>query len=223
MGENKSLKYAHAPYKQGKKELLQGMQAAQYKMAFLLYMRNRIMKKIIILAFALLMTMNMAYAFSFKINILGYDISYDTPKEVEVIDNLQVKKPLSNADIPITHSGVYETIKTSTIEPKPIHEFDRDIQNLNDIKEVRNTIAELGYSRIGFTDTDSNLRYVALVGRTGDIMSVYQDDAMHADAEIRGSLQKVKDYAYRGDYERLKLAVDVPLKVKLRLLMMRWF
>jgi len=114
-------------------------------------------------------------------------------------------------------------IKTSTIEPKPIHEFDRDIQNLNNIAEVRNTIAKLGYSRIGFTDTDSNLRYVVLVGRMGDITSIYQDNAMYADAEIRGSLQKVKDYAYRGDYERLKLAVEVPFKVKLRLLMTRWF
>src|SRR3990167_3473256 len=193
-------------------------------MAFLLYMRNRNMKKIVILAFALLVVANMAYAFSFKINIMDYDISYNTPKDVEVIDNLpEAKKPLSNADIPITHIGAYEVIKTSTTEPKPIHAFDKDIQNLNNIAEVRNTIAKLGYSRIGFTDTDSNLRYVVLVGRMGDITSIYQDNAMYADAEIRGSLQKVKDYAYRGDYERLKLAVEVPFKVKLRLLMTRWF
>ena len=46
---------------------------------------------------------------------------------------------------------------------------------------------------------------------------------MYADIELKGSLQKVKDYAYRGDFERLKLAVEVPLKVKIRLLLNEWW
>lgn len=158
-------------------------------------------------------------AFSFKINILGYDISYNARKEVNMVN----KTIQSNADIPTYQGNNNQIIKMPIIAPKPVHEFDNDIQNLNEIQEVRNVLMQLGYSRIGFTDEDTNSRYVASINNMGYIITIYQDKQMYADVELRGSLQKIKDYAYRRDYERLKLAIDMPIKTKLRILVNQWF
>jgi len=85
--------------------------------------------------------------------------------------------------------------------------------------QIANALLLIGYARIGFTDTDAMQRYVIAVGENGQISNVYLSQEMQADAELSGSIAKIKDYALRGDYERLKLAVHVPFKIKLRILM----
>ena len=164
---------------------------------------------------------NIVYAFSFKINVLGYEIEYKNPEELQYIDNVKTIEK-TNKDIPVTQKGTYEVINAKTIEPQQLHKFDKDIALLNDIPEVTKALGDLGYSRIGFTDTDTNDRYIFMVSN-GEIMSVYKDKAMYAEVETKGSLQKIKDYAYRKDFERLKLAVEIPFMVKLKLLLTQWF
>lgn len=161
------------------------------------------------------------YAFSFKFNIMGYDISYNPTQEQQVINEIDKKQ--ENKDIPMSRGDTYEVLKTQAIEPIQIHEFDKDIENLNSIPEVIKTLGDLGYSQIAFTDTDKNERYVFVISSQGVITSVYKNNLMYAEVETRGSLQKIKDYAYRKDFERLKLTVEVPFSVKLRLLVKQWW
>ena len=132
--------------------------------------------------------------FSFKLDLLGYTIAYEPQPEQEIIDNIE---PL----------------------PEPISVFKNEISRLNEMPQIANALLLIGYARIGFTDTDAMQRYVIAVGENGQISNVYLSQEMQADAELSGSIAKIKDYALRGDYERLKLAVHVPFKIKLRILM----
>lgn len=137
--------------------------------------------------------------FSFKIDLMGYAISYETEEEQEVIDNLP-EQPSSQ-----------------------IYDFDKDINNLNSIAEVQQALLSLGYSRIGFTDTDTSTRYVILISDEGLITSTYAGDNIPADVELRGSMERIRDYAMRQDYERLRLAVEMPFSLKLKLFLYSWF
>ena len=132
--------------------------------------------------------------FSFRFDLMGYTIAYEPQPEQEVIDRIEMP-------------------------PEPISGFKNEISQLNEMPQITNALLLIGYARIGFTDTDTMQRYVIAVGENGTIINVYLSQEMQVDAELSGDVQKIKDYAYRGDYERLKLAVNVPFKIKLRILM----
>jgi len=132
--------------------------------------------------------------FSFRFDLMGYTVAYEPQPEQEVIDRIEMP-------------------------PEPISGFKNEISQLNEMPQITNALLLIGYARIGFTDTDTMQRYVIAVGENGTIINVYLSQEMQADAELSGSIAKIKDYALRGDYERLKLAVNVPFKIKLRILM----
>lgn len=143
----------------------------------------------------MLMAISNASAFSFKMDLMGYAISYAPEQEIkpEIINNV-------------------ETLS------KPIGDFSSQINQLNNMPQITNALLLIGYQKIGFTDTDTMQRYVIVIDENGKIIGIYQSQYMQADAELKGSMQKIIDYAALNDYERLKLAVDIPLKVKLRIL-----
>ena len=183
------------------------------------------MKKQILWTIIGMLLLSSASAFSFKFNVLGYDVSYNPVKEEQVInkvDNLPTAKP-TNKDIPMSQGNGFEVITTTANVPVQLHEFDNDIKLLNGIPEVRQALGDLGYNRIAFINTDDNERYVFLVDNQGMITSVYKDKEMYAEVETKGSLLKIRDYAKRGDFERLKLAVEIPFMVKMKLLLTQWF
>jgi len=144
----------------------------------------------------MLIMANNASAFSFKVDLMGYTISYAPEQEIkpEIINNV-------------------ETL------PKTIGDFSSQINQLNDMPQITNALLLIGYSKVGFTDTDTMQRYVITIDENGKIIGIYQSQYMQADAELKGSAQKITDYVTLNDYERLKLAVDVPFKIKLRILM----
>ena len=170
--------------------ILRNMRAVKHHEGLLLHLWRREMRK----TWALLALWVLLTGFSFKLDLLGYTIAYEPQPEQEIIDNIE---PL----------------------PEPISVFKNEINQLNEIPQVANALLLIGYARIGFTDTDSMQRYVIAVDENGRINNIYLNPEMQTDAELSGSIAKIKDYALRGDYERLKLAVHVPFKIKLRILM----
>ena len=170
--------------------ILQNMRAIKHYKGLLLYLRSGNMKKILyLIGLWILLT-----GFSFRFDLMGYTVAYEPQPEQEVIDRIEMP-------------------------PEPISGFKNEISQLNEMPQITNALLLIGYARIGFTDTDTMQRYVIAVGENGTIINVYLSQEMQADAELSGSIAKIKDYALRGDYERLKLAVNVPFKIKLRILM----
>src|SRR3990167_3357974 len=156
---------------------------------------NMVFYKTILGLIIMLIMANNASAFSFKVDLMGYTISYAPEQEIkpEIINNV-------------------ETL------PKTIGDFSSQINQLNDMPQITNALLLIGYSKVGFTDTDTMQRYVITIDENGKIIGIYQSQYMQADAELKGSAQKITDYVTLNDYERLKLAVDVPFKIKLRIL-----
>ena len=170
--------------------ILQNMRAIKHYKGLLLYLRSGNMKKILyLIGLWILLT-----GFSFRFDLMGYTVAYEPQPEQEVINRIEMP-------------------------PEPISGFKNEISQLNEMPQITNALLLIGYARIGFTDTDTMQRYVIAVGENGTIINVYLSQEMQADAELSGSIAKIKDYALRGDYERLKLAVNVPFKIKLRILM----
>lgn len=147
--------------------------------------------RIIEVLLGLLLAWLLITAFSFKIGILDYTLSYGPKTETKIINQTEVNKTL-------------------------IKDLNNITADLNNIAEVRKALSNMNYDQIGFTDTDTNKRYVAII-KNDMIKDISASNELQADVELKGSLQRISDYAARKDYKRLKLTVATPLRVKLKL------
>ena len=130
---------------------------------------------------------------AFKIDLFGYRIQYN--EKPKVID------------------------MTQEVE---LEDFEEDIRLLNSIKEVQLVLKELDYRRIGFINKDDNSQFTFFINEEGKITKV-SEGLLEPDVILKGSLSKIKKSAEQGNYAAIKKQVDVPFKVKFKLMIMKIF
>ena len=147
-------------------------------------------------------------AFSFKFDVFGYEISYNAEKETQVINN-------------INDEGDVTMKQKSQIQYNQLHEFDELINQVNSYKVIQSLLKELDYTRLGFIDTDTNNHYTIFVGDDGIIQGVYVG-LIQPQATLKGSINGITQHIQNGDLVGLKNSVEIPFRVKIRLLLMRF-
>jgi hypothetical protein len=164
------------------------------------------MKKLMVMLALLSLLVSNAYAFGFKFDLFGYTIKYQEPMETKVITGA--------APTPVQQYS-YSKSEETTI----VHSYDQYIKELNNIKEVQNSLKDLGYSRIGFKDKDTNIDYTVFVSEEGLIQSVYRGN-FNPEVQISGSLSTIEYLANSGQFEALRDEVDIPWSVRIKLIVM---
>ena len=136
-----------------------------------------------------------ANAISF--NALGYKISWN--EQPSIIDEV----------------GNMESIILSD-------EFNEEIKFINGFKESQLFLKELDYKRIGIIDTSTNMIYTAIIDENG-IISHIEQGLNEPEAIIKINIPKVRKAVMSNNFMELKNQLQLPFKVKLRILLMRWF
>lgn len=105
-------------------------------------------------------------------------------------------------------------------QPQPISipksEFEDEITLLNSFQMVKDTLRDLGYSKIGLLDYyDGNL-YTFTILPDGTILKA-ERGLYDPNIIIEGNSKVIKDDALNGNFEALKNDVKIPMTTKLKL------
>jgi len=145
-----------------------------------------------IMVILVILASNYAFAFGFNFEVFGYTISYIQPAQQEIISEVDNM-------------------------PRATHEFDETINFINTIKETQMILKELSYNNLAFTDTDTNKGYTIIISDEGLITGVYEG-YLNPEEYFSGSISTIKAYAESQSYMAIKQEINVPFRVKLKLL-----
>ena len=157
-----------------------------------------------------------AFAFSFNWDILGYTISYNPPPDVEVINNVvpAQEQQQVNQVANIVDEKQYDAVVQ-------IHDYDEQIKQANNIKELQFILKEMDYRRIGLINTDDGQEYTIYISQEGLIKAAAKGPD-NPGAVITGSLKQITADIQNKNYLSLKDDIKIPFKVKMKL-MWKWF
>jgi hypothetical protein len=99
------------------------------------------------------------------------------------------------------------------------HEFDSYLAEYNKLPAT-DKVRQLGYERIGFTNTDDGRHYTVHL-QDGKIVKVVVG-LDNPNFTASGSLQKVRTMVMARQYADLRSEISVPMSVKLRLVKLLW-
>lgn len=128
-------------------------------------------------------------------NAFGYKISWNEQQIIDEVGNME------NAVI--------------------TNEFDEEIAFINSFKESQMFFKELDYKRIGIIDLSTNMAYTIVI-EDGIILHV-ENGLNEPEAIIKANIPKIRDAILRNNFIELKNYIQIPFKVKLRILLSRWF
>lgn len=159
------------------------------------YKRGRIMKILVLLIANFLALASISFALSMQ--LFGYTISYE-PQQVEVI-NMQEQ-----------------------ISQIQTYEFNEYVAKANNRKETQIILKELDYSRIGFINWDTSKSYTAVISQEGIITGVYIG-LLEPEVIVEGSITQIKQNIADNNFLAVGNSLKVPFKLKLKLLLMRFW
>jgi len=151
----------------------------------------------LIIAIIIIIMINSNIANAFSVTAFGYKVSYnDNPKVTDEVGNMQ--------NIQFTN------------------EFSEEIKFINSFKESQMFLKELDYGRIGVIDISTNIGYTDIITQEG-IISHLERGINEPEAIIRVNIPKVAKSIENNNFAELKNLIHIPFKLKLKILLMRWF
>ena len=155
------------------------------------------MKKAI-LVLALLVVIPMASALKF--NLLWYELGINEEvlsQETQVIE--ETKAEVDNMD------GLFPYISEA-----------------NHDKYVTSLLKELDYRRIGIVDTDTGKAYTLFTNQEGYITGMKRG-LITPESIFKGSRSKIEQAHKNKDYGLIRELTEIPFRVKMKMVIMRWF
>ena len=140
---------------------------------------------------------NSAAAFSFE--AFGWKISWNEPVSREIIDEVGDMQ-----DITITN------------------EFNNEIEFVNSFKETQLFLKELDYKRVGVIDVSVGISYTAVISEEG-IISHIELGLNEPEVVIEADIDQIRNNIEANNFMAIKDNIHLPFKVKLKILMMKWF
>ena len=101
-------------------------------------------------------------------------------------------------------------------------EFNEEIKFINSFKESQLFLKELDYKRIGIIDTSTSMIYTAVIDEDG-IISHIEQGLNEPETIIKVNIPKVENAIINNNFIEIKNHIQLPFKVKLKILLMRWF
>ena len=138
----------------------------------------------------------MADANAFKVQAFGWEVAWnDRPLVVDSINKPYFERTM---------------------------QFDEEIAIANSRKEPQLFLKELDYRRIGLVDVSNGETHTILISDEGIIQGV-EIGLNEPETIVRADLPMIEELISEGNFRGIKSYIWMPFRMKLKIMLMRWF